>query len=411
MTLPGETVYVEKEVKVPYEVVVEKEVQVDHRYAMVNSVANGNGTYTVTFACTAEGCVDSYEVIVGEEIHQHNYTSVDHKDADCVNDGFDVFSCECGSTYTDTITAPGHAWSDWAIVAEATTEADAVEARNCTVCGETEKRDVEGTIIIPEHVCNFVVTEEVAATCTEAGYVVYTCECGENYSEKTSEATGHDFCEWHRGYDLRSEKETRECEICGAQEERETEVHVHNHVADETTAIAATCDKDGKEADMICECGDVIVGKTITAIGHDYVPVDGTSVAPTCEVAGKESDKKCTHCEDVIAGATIDPTGHSFTDYVSDNNATEEADGTKTAHCDHDGCDATDTVVDEGSKIVPAIDWKAATLVEFNELGWGFYVNLDGEQICTTRNAYKDYLGANYPELTIYESETAVWAE
>lgn len=45
---------------------------------------------------------------------------------------------------------------------------------------------------------------------------------------------------------------------------------------------------------------------------------------------------------------------HRFTDYISDGNATVEADGTKTAHCDY-GCGATDTVPDEGSRLVVAL--------------------------------------------------------
>ena len=46
--------------------------------------------------------------------------------------------------------------------------------------------------------------------------------------------------------------------------------------------------------------------------------------------------------------------GHSFTNYVSDNNATCEQDGTKTAKCVRygtGGCMATDTVTDTGSKL------------------------------------------------------------
>ena len=42
--------------------------------------------------------------------------------------------------------------------------------------------------------------------------------------------------------------------------------------------------------------------------------------------------------------------GHKFTDYVSNNDATCEEDGTKTAECDN-GCGKTDTVTDEGSKL------------------------------------------------------------
>lgn len=41
---------------------------------------------------------------------------------------------------------------------------------------------------------------------------------------------------------------------------------------------------------------------------------------------------------------------HPYGEYVSNNDATEEADGTKTATCEY--CGATDTIVDEGTKIV-----------------------------------------------------------
>lgn len=41
---------------------------------------------------------------------------------------------------------------------------------------------------------------------------------------------------------------------------------------------------------------------------------------------------------------------HIYGEYISNNDATEEADGTKTATCEF--CGATDTVIDEGSKLV-----------------------------------------------------------
>lgn len=40
---------------------------------------------------------------------------------------------------------------------------------------------------------------------------------------------------------------------------------------------------------------------------------------------------------------------HPYGEYISDNNATEEADGTKTATCEF--CGATDTITDEGTKL------------------------------------------------------------
>lgn len=59
----------------------------------------------------------------------------------------------------------------------------------------------------------------------------------------------------------------------------------------------------------------------------------------TCATCGKDHQEK--------AGAA--KLQHSFTNYVSDNNATCKADGTKTATCDH-GCGTTKTVTDEGTK-------------------------------------------------------------
>jgi hypothetical protein len=47
--------------------------------------------------------------------------------------------------------------------------------------------------------------------------------------------------------------------------------------------------------------------------------------------------------------AVIDALGHSFTNYVSDGNATCTEDGTKTAKCDR--CDVTDTIADPDSAL------------------------------------------------------------
>jgi hypothetical protein len=66
----------------------------------------------------------------------------------------------------------------------------------------------------------------------------------------------------------------------------------------------------------------------------------------------------CTNCQTTV---TIpDPNSeyapHSFTNYISNPDATYDHDGTKTARCDF--CDATDTIPDPGSKLV----WATAPL-------------------------------------------------
>ena len=114
---------------------------------------------------------------------------------------------------------------------------------------------------------------------------------------------------------------------------------------------------------------------------HDYADewsFDEEDHWHTCE-CGAKSDKSAHTFEEIVTSAALVATGdcendsvyykscsvcgalseetfvsekaagHSFTNYVSDGNATCTADGTKTAKCDH--CDETDTVTDAGSKM------------------------------------------------------------
>jgi hypothetical protein len=69
---------------------------------------------------------------------------------------------------------------------------------------------------------------------------------------------------------------------------------------------------------------------------------------PTCTEGGYTTHT-CIYCDDSYVDAHTELLGHSFTNYVSDNNATDTADGTKTAKCDR--CDVTHTVIDEGSML------------------------------------------------------------
>ena len=85
------------------------------------------------------------------------------------------------------------------------------------------------------------------------------------------------------------------------------------------------------------------------------------AVDPTCTEAGHTAYYTCSGCAEWFADASgavvitdkttvvIDALGHSFTNYVSDGNATCTEDGTKTAKCDR--CDVTDTVTDTGSAL------------------------------------------------------------
>ncbi len=82
--------------------------------------------------------------------------------------------------------------------------------------------------------CTITVTEEehthtytssvVKPTCTEKGYTLYTCSCGDSYTKKEVKALGHSFGAWAETLaptELTEGSESRECSVCGHTETRE----------------------------------------------------------------------------------------------------------------------------------------------------------------------------------------------
>ena len=144
-----------------------------------------------------------------------------------------------------------------------------------------------------EHVWNAgEITDEV--TCTEDGTIIYTCTvCGKTKIESI-EATGH----------------IRDC----------------------------VTNNDGTHSWICSNCGEAEMFNC-----HYEVSV----VKPTCNTEGY-TIYTCVDCAYTYKADDIECVEHSFTNYVSDNNATSETDGTKTAYCDY-GCGMTNTIVDKGS--------------------------------------------------------------
>ncbi|MBQ2881057.1 MAG: dockerin type I repeat-containing protein, partial [Clostridia bacterium] len=111
----------------------------------------------------------------------------------------------------------------------------------------------------------------------------------------------------------------------------------------------ATTEADGTKTAKCDNCDetDTVIdeGSKIHVHSHDSVVTN-----PTCTEGGYTTHT--CECGDSYTDSEVPATGHSFTNYVSDGNATTEADGTKTAKCDN--CEETDTVIDGGSKIDPS---------------------------------------------------------
>lgn len=151
-----------------------------------------------------------------------------------------------------------------------------------------------------------------------------------------------------------------------------------------------TCVDNGEIESVCADCGN---RKTeyIAKLGHDYkgeikANNDGThsvkcvngcddyskpytcvytvtnTQEATCTLLGI-TEKTCKYCG--YACYDYSPRlEHSFTNYVSDNNASWSADGTKTAKCDNPGCTATKTIIDTGSRLTTG-DIPSSTKVLF----------------------------------------------
>lgn len=87
----------------------------------------------------------------------------------------------------------------------------------CRYCGAED----------PDHVLHehdYHETHRVDPTCTEDGYVEYTCDCGDTHTDPLP-ATGHSWGEWMPAGDG---EEVRYCGVCGAEDYRTTEADTYS---------------------------------------------------------------------------------------------------------------------------------------------------------------------------------------
>ena len=126
-----------------------------------------------------------------------------------------------------------------------------------------------------------------------------------------------------------------------------------------TVTTPATCTGKGVRT-YTCTSSSHTKTEDIPALNHSFAGQEYVSDNnATCEQDGTKTAKCVRYgtggCRETKTVTDTDSKlGHSFEDYVSNNNATCEQDGTKTAKCvryGKDGCTATDTVIDMGSKL------------------------------------------------------------
>ena len=287
------------------------------------------------------------------DVHVHNYVPT-VTDPTCTEQGYTTYTCQndgCDNpTYVDNyVPATGHSFTNYVSDGNATCTVDGTKTAKCDNCDATD------TIADPGSATGHSLTNYVSdgnATCKDDGTKTAKCDNCDATDTITDVGSKDNVAHtWDNGVVTTEPTETSKgvktytCTVCGATRTEDIPMleHTHNYIP---VVTLPTCTEQGYTT-YTCACGDSYIDNYVDANGHSFTNYvsDGNA---TCTVDGTKT-AKCDNCDatDTIA----DPgsaTGHSFTNYVSDGNATCIADGTKTAKCDN--CDATDTITDVGSK-------------------------------------------------------------
>ena len=286
----------------------------------VNPTCTEDGSYENVVYCSVCGDELSRVEATTEKLGHDHATewTVDVEPA-CATVGSKSHHCSrCGDKADVTeIPAKGHRESD--VLCENVVEATCTEDGSyedvvyCSVCGDEVSR-VEVVIEKLGHNHLLLWTVDVKPTCTTVGSRSHHCSrCDDKADVTEIPAKGHRFGEWYETKAptcTETGTDERECSVCHTNETRTTDANGHT------------------EAEAVIE----------------------NKVNPTCTEDGScDSVVYCSVCGDELSRVeiTIEKLGHSFTEYVSNNDATYTEDGTKTAQCDR--CTITDTQIDVGS--------------------------------------------------------------
>lgn len=242
--------------------------------AIVTIHYNPDPVYGWTFG--ADGKWQGYTVSgKGACLHTGYGTTENTVPATCGADGrIDTVCANCGDVIaTKVIPATGaHTWDNGTVTTEPTETTPGVRTFTCAVCSQTK------TEVIPATGAHtFVFTKNVAPSCTEAGYDLYTCSgCGATEQRNAKPALGH---KWDSGTVTAEPTEkdpgtmTYTCTVCG---QTRTEVipatGPHTHVWDEGTVTVAPTETTPGVRTYTC----TVCGQTRTEI----IPATGSAVCP-----------------------------------------------------------------------------------------------------------------------------------
>ena len=319
-----------------------------------NATCTKDGTKTAT--CDREGCNETDTIADDGSKLGHNYgapvwTWTGYASATA------KFTCANDNAHVEEVTATSDAITS-AVTILATCTTDGLKTYTATVTFNTQTHTDTKTETLTKLGHSFTTyVSNNNATCTEDGTKTATCDrngCDETYTV-TEEGTmlGHSFTSYipdNNATCTEDGTKTATCDRCSVTDTvtEEGSKLGHNYGApvwtwtDYASATAKfTCANDNAHVEEVTATSDAITS--------------AVTILATCTTDGLKTYTATvtfntqTHTD--TKTETLTKLGHSFTTYVSNNNATCTEDGTKTATCDRNGCDETDTVTDEGSRL------------------------------------------------------------
>ncbi len=249
----------------------------------------------------------------------------------------------CGSDGGTTITPPVHThdFENYKPNGNATCTEDGTETAKCGGCDENRTQPEAGSAL-GHNFTNYVIIN--VPTCAEDATTIAVCDrCGVSNTEKQpGSALGHNYTKI--AYD--ETNHWTECTRCT------DKINTETHIIGENNMCSCGYGCDHEEGTAATCTTQAICSKCANPYGAlaDHTPQVLEAKVPSCTDSGLTVGLKCSICNITIEAQTpIDPLGHSFANYVSDENSTVSEDGTKTAVCDRDQCNVISTVANEGT--------------------------------------------------------------
>lgn len=235
--------------------------------------------------------------------HAHEYTSEITTEPTCLTTGIKTYTCECGNTYTRTLSALGHDIVIDSAISATCTQTGLTQGEYCTRCDYKVKQ--EETPSLGHDMINLEASEP---TCTETGLTAgVACSRCDEISEgrqETVPALGHDI------------------------------------IID--FAVDATCTETGlTEGEHCSRCDYIVAQEETPALGHKEIFT--SYIEPTCTEDGLSVGKECSVCGEVFIPAYVIPAkGHKLSNWIVTSKATCEKDGIKIKIC---SCGLTEEAV------------------------------------------------------------------